>query len=516
MHVNRCPRPSVVCPHRPALGGAGRRTAAVLGRLAELRGRPDGRESGSIVAVLVLLVALAVVALVAAATVGNGFGIASRAQQSEQAIAAANAGVSDALFHLDQMGDNVESFCLGTPPAGYSLPAGVTSCLPGLATVRGLRYYALDALSNEKALLTSIGVVGGERRVVTVTLYRVLDQFGIFGVTGMSWRGNFSQAFVEEVGANGQPVGAGGDIYLGVGPGGSVVCTANGNGSGPSGNGTVIVVGEKGSQIGDKCPNPSPQSTGLTPEDPTVCAPGQQSTAFAPCIDTSSFAVEPASARNPGSRYCPIPGVTGLVNGIQAWDPPAGSVPSGATFDCDTNGGPVNVSAGGGQTLPPGDYYVTANSANVGPLPASALSGPTNFFVLPAACTGSSCAPATPSSPNPSSGCASTSPPSVSLSLTGGINVSGQTPGNPENLGVYWGGCGSINVGTGANSADFVGYLYAPGGVIYSDGGKFVVVGAMVVNSYTINGAPNFTYVYPEHDAMYVQGWTESQYQITP
>lgn len=516
MHVNRCPRRSLCLLWCPS-NGAARRSATDPGRLACLGGGADERESGSIVAVLVLLVALAIVALVAAATVGNGFGVASRAKESEQAIAAANAGVSDALFHLDQMGDNVESFCLGTPPSGYSLPAGVTSCLPPLAAAPGLRYYALDAVSNEKALLTSIGVVQGEKRVVTVTLYRVLDQFGIFGVTGMSWRGNFSQAFVEEVGANGQPVGAGGDIYLGVGPGGSVVCTANGNGSGPAGNGTVIIIGEKGAQIGDKCPNPTPQSTGLTPEDPTVCAPGQQSTAFAPCIDTSNFAVEPAGAPNPGSLYCPIPGVTGLSSGIEAWDPPAGSVPAGATFDCDTGGGPVNVEAGADRTLPPGDYYVTANSANVGPLSASALSGPTNFFVLPAACTGSSCAPATPSSPDPSSGCASTSPPSVSLSLTGAINVqSNGTPGNPENLGVYWGGCGNVNVGTGANSADYVGYLYAPGGVIYSDGGKFVVVGAMVVNSYTINGAPNFTYVYPEHDAMYVQGWTESEYEITP
>ena len=467
-------------------------------------------DDGQMVAVLVLVVVLVILSLVAVTTVTNGLNVAHIATTGEQAVAQANSGVSDAMFRIDQMGDSVSPFCLGTPPAGVSMPAGVTTCLPALADAPNLLYYGVQPVSSTDVNVTSVAKVGNQARTANVTIYRVLDYFAFFGLTGLTFKGNFSKVTVSETDSKGKSVGSSGTVNVGVGVDGTVSC--NGGGS----NGNVKVVGGPGSHV-TTCNGTISGYTAI-PQAPSVCATGppvQASTAFAPCINTSSFALEPSGAAHAGSPYCPLPGITNLVAGVYG-DVPT-TIPQNAVYDCDTAGNTVTLSATSSQEIPGGAYYITANAATVGPIdPAAMTYGNVSFFILPAACTPTSCAPATINSANPASGCNSTSPPSVSLTLSGTINLnSSGTATNGPNLNVYWGGCGSVPVGNGSNAAQFGGNLYLPGGSITDNGGKFFFDGSMVIGNFTAHGAPNFGFSYPEHQTQVLQNWTMTSYRIT-
>ena len=484
-------------------------------RLQSARRVARGKDEGQLVTVLVLVVGLFILSLVAVVTVANGILVAHSDTTGEQAVAQANSGIRDALFHIDQMSDSIQPFCLGTPPSGTSMPSGVSSCLPPLADAPNLLYYGVQPVSSTDVNVVSVGKVGHQTRTAYVTFFQVLNGFAIFAATGMTFKGNFSSVTVSETDAKGHSVGGPGCpannphcVNIGVGPGGKASC--NGGGS----NGNVNVVGGPGADV-SSCNGTISGST-IVPAAPTVCTAGQLSTAFAPCINTSTYAVEPSGAPNPGSPYCPLPGITGLVAGVYAYVP--STLPQNAVYDCDTGGNAVTMLATSSQKIPGGSYYITANAATVGPIdPAAMTYGNVSFFVLPQACTPTSCAPATVSSANPASGCNSTSPPSsVSLSLSGTINLnSSDVATNGPNLNVYWGGCGSVPVGTGSHAAQFGGNLYLPGGSITSNGGKFYFNGSLVVGNLTVHGAPNFAFTYPEHQTQVLQSWTQTNYRIT-
>lgn len=469
-------------------------------------------EEGNLVLVLVLIVGLTILSLIAVGSVIGGISVASSTTAGAQAVAQVNAGVSDALFHLDQMGDSVHSYCVGTPPAGYSRPPGVDSCLPSLADAPSLEYYGVERVSSTLVKMTAVAKVRGQPRVAKVTIFRVLNDFGIFGMTDVSWKGNWSKASFNEVDSAGTSVSTGGMVNIGVGVGGLVYC--NGGGT----NNNVKVIGEPGSQV-TTCKGSSISGSTVLPQQPTVCTSGQVSTAFAPCVDTSSFALEPSGAPNPGKPYCPMPtsSTLNLLPGIYQYQPATNPPPS-SVFDCDSGGATITLSALSTDKIPPGSYYFTANNATVGPIAYQAISAQTNFFILPAACTSGNCAPATA----PATGCASASAPATSLTLQGLINynTAGITQLNPTgsnvaDLAIYWGGCGAVSVGSGSNAANVAGDLYLPGGVIKDNGGKFVLDGQMVVGSYTTPGAPNFNFLFPEHQPQVLQGWTKTDYSIS-
>lgn len=94
-------------------------------------------EDGSLVLVVIVIVLLLLLASVTLAAVIPGFRAATTAANGEQAVAQANAGLSDALFRLDQMGDNVTDFCVGNPPASL-IPTGVTCMVGGASPFRAL------------------------------------------------------------------------------------------------------------------------------------------------------------------------------------------------------------------------------------------------------------------------------------------------------------------------------------------------------------------------------------------
>jgi hypothetical protein len=492
------------------------------------------RDEGSIVIVAVLTVALAIVSTVSVVSVVNGLDVASTATFGEQAVAQANAGVSDALFRLDQMGGDVSSFCEGIPPSGVPLPSGVTSWVPPgvsacspatgapLSSDPNLEFYAVSAISNQRASIVAVAKVSGQVRTITTDVYQLVDDFGIYALSNLSFNGN-GQATVAEVDSQGNVISSTStQIDVGIGASGVMTC------AGGLSDNVYVISGPKAQESG--C-NPPKGVINVSPQDPQVCTAGQSTLdAFTPCLDAgpAAFALDPA-----GNPYCPLPGVSGLAVNVDYYVPV--SPPDGAatTYDCDTAGGQLTISSSGSsQPIPEGNYYITSNTVTLGSIDPSAFSGPVSLYILPAACypggdpiTGASgYASGGCEAGSPAKGDASTSDPNCSTtaavpaqSLTmqsSDVNGTVKNPGNPENLNVYWSGCGNVPIGVGANTAQFVGNFYAPGASITANS-HFGVLGSILVGVLTSNGSPTIEYYYAEHQSKLLQGWTELNYHIS-
>ncbi len=504
-----------------------------------------GNEDGSLVLVVIIVVLLLLLASVTVAAVIPGFRIATTAANGEQAVAQADAGLSDALFRLDQMGDNVTDFCVGNPPASL-IPSGLTCMVSGsspLASAPGLQYEVatdvappLPAGVVNEVVITSHAVAGNQQRTVTSTVYRVADGFGLFGVSGLDSRGALSQSNVFEVG--GYPVSGplvGGTVDVGVGPSGTANCTGSSTGT------SIVTIGQQGSNSpsSSQCPNWTQEPTSFEPAAPTICSAGQVSTAFAPCVNTSDFATNGVG----GATYCPLPG-SGIPNTLSTSTvitPPS----QNAVFDCSsTNGAPITVMTGaslpfGLSQIPAGTYYFNSNAVTIGNINPALLAGATNMFILPSACTtgsgGNACpqyAPTSGSNQVETGGGCSLPPnanTNVSLALGSSAYVNSLTssnpgwpnqpkpyfsPGDPANLTVYWSGNNQV-VTKGANVFD--GELYAPGAIVINDGNTGPqIFGSMILNCFQEHGGPNLYLVYPQHPRQFLLGWSVTNYSITP
>ncbi|MHB1781847.1 MAG: hypothetical protein ACYCTE_03990 [Acidimicrobiales bacterium] len=493
-------------------------------------------DEGSLVLTLVIVLALSMLVAVSVSSVIGGLPTAARSAQGAEAVAQAHAGLSDALFRLDQMGDNATSFCVGTPPADL-LPSGLTSasCAPGGneplgSAAPGLRYYVVSEVTGtlpkgvtNELQLTSYGVAAGESRTITATLYEEASSYGFFGVSGFTLNGSIANAAVATVGGS---TAATGSVLFGGGQSSYLSCNG---GTG----GTVTITGEGGFQ--QKSCGATSSSSNIEPAAPTMCAPGQLSTAFAPCIDASSSS---DFATVGGSQFCPLP-ATGIDSSLQSAsgvtstnDSPDGL---GTVFDCSSNGGPVTIStstpAFGLKSIPSGNYYLDSNNVTIGNLDYTALANSTvNIFILAKSCgSGTSCAITAPSTP---AACPS-NPPGTDTSLTIGGNVNVNTssppstknnykpppppPGDPGSLSIYWEApVGSVLDG-GSSSYWYDGSLYAPAADFVDTGNKAMnLYGSLILGCWTVDGGPNLTFAYPFHNTVPVLAWTVASYRITP
>jgi hypothetical protein len=466
--------------------------------------------------------------------------VATTAAQGEQAVEQASAGVDDVLFRLDQMGQSVASFCEGSPPAGVALPAGVANCSPSgtgpVPGAPGVVYTAVAAQSNQHAVVTSVAHVGGQTRTITADVYQLIDDFGIYGVTGVTFNGN-GQSSVFEVDSQGNVVtNTLTNIDVGIGANGVLTC------NGGLGGGVIVIPGP-GATDSASCPPPK-GVIDVTPQDPQTCLANQSTfDAFTPCIPaaTRGFARDPS-----GNPYCPLPNLDGtnLAAGVDAYVPPAPPHGPNSIYDCATNGGPLNITSGGsGNPIPEGSYYIDSNLANIGDIDPGAfaapgLGGPVNLFIMPAACypaatplngqsvyAGGGCAAGSPAQGTQSTttpNCDTTAaPPAQSLSLLGAkggslvnYDQNANKFGNPENLNVYWGGCGNIPIGNGSHTLQFGGNFYAPGGLMKANS-QLTIVGSIVIGVLTSDGTPTIKFEYAEHQAKVLQGWTELNYHVS-
>jgi hypothetical protein len=505
---------------------------------AAVRGAGDRRfdEEGNLVAALILVFVLLVTAATAVATLQGGFGTADRTTSGAAATADANAGLRDALFRLDQLGDSITPFCVGQPPDQYLAAAGLTDddCVPGgrrpIPSAPGLRGYVVSVLPEltfggagtgvtDDLSVTSYAVDLGQTRTVHADVYRVADDFGFFGVSGFNSTGTLSNSPIFLAGNGGSLVQIPGAVPIGVGANGNAFC--NGKGSQ-----NITVIGGLGSNTG-VCPGPGTTGSTIEAEQPGACTPSATNGSFAPCIDLADgFATDSF-----GKQDCPLPGAGSL--GLDT-NPPLVASPFNV-YNCATLGaGPLTISDTNGPVIPPGSYFVDADQVTVGPIVPSALSaGPVNLFILPNACGEASATSAggancpvyyPPSSagnlvePPGTGGC--TLPPSytntnISLTIGGDVNSS-PTIGDPANFNLYWSGDNVLGVPQGRKYL-FVGYLYAPGAVVQNPGNNGLAFeGRFVLNCFSQNGSPNFTFLYPLHPRDFLSSWSVGNYVISP
>lgn len=522
--------------------------------------RLRGDDSGNLVAVLILIVVLATLIAVTIAAIVPTFSTATSAQNGEQAVAQANSGLSDALLKLDQMGDQVSSFCVGAAPSSAMTSAGLSSCVnestsPPVANAPGVKYYLAKVVRSRLPLgvtneveLTSDAVVDGRTRTATELVYREADSFGLFAVGSLNVNGDSGGANIGAAGGNPLTITSNATVDFGAGPGGTLSCTGGTSSS-------IAWIGQKGTV--NNCTG-NDQNTSLSPSDPTFCVGNQLSTAFKPCVDTGSTTADQCpncAVTTSNSTYCPLPG-----SGFKA-QPTLSSAPTppqNPVFDCtsSTPGGPVyigNVSGSGCgsaspptvsmpdgfSTIPAGNYYLDSNSVTIcGIAPKVLPNGPVNIFILPDACAseaqnGQWCPFDLPTAADYTCPVGTSTEASVNpqLTLTGqyinseasttstgfsyGQGNSGGyfTPGEPNDFNLLWGGDAAISVG---KPLVLVSNLYAPGASLTFDGNQYASVGSLTVNCFYMQGGPTLDFTYGEHSTDFLQGWTASQYSITP
>jgi hypothetical protein len=481
--------------------------------------RDVNTDDGSLVLTLVLIAALSALAVVSVSSVMGAIPTATQSVQGADAVAQAHTALSDALFRLDQMGDNSTSFCVGTPPDG-TMPSDLTSseCSPSGAeplgsTAPGVRYYIVDEVAGTLPLgvtnelqFSAYAVARGQSRTVTATLYEEANRYGFFGVDGFTDDGALKNAAVATVGGS---TAESGSVLFGGGQNSNVVC------NGVTG-GVITVTGETGALLSSKCAGTS-TSSNLEPAAPGICSANQLSTAFAPCIGAGSTT---DFASIGGVQYCPLPGFT-VVSGVNASNVSSGP---NTVFNCSTNGAAYTLSPTslpyGLTSIPSGNYYFDSNALTLGSLPASYLANSTvHLFVLPQYCQSVSCAVSVPSSTTAATACPGNT--NTTLTISGLVNYtpgasknSAPTPGDPGSLSLYWEAAPGSSLDGEGGSYD--GVLYAPNGDLTSHGNNGMsVYGSLVLGCWTVKGGPNLTFAYPFHDDTPVLGWTIASYRIS-
>ncbi len=263
-------------------------------------------EEGSLIVLISILMIVVLIGMGFLITVFGDMSNSLQVANVEAARSQALAGVSDALFRLDQMGPDYQNFCVGQEPwctvpsipaaPGASYVARTTSSSPGVFTVY------------------SQGISHGVTYVVKATVRRAIDYpFPIFGVSSVSMNGHSGSVNVQSTNQYGQDTGAPADL------GSDSTITCHGSGS----YGTAQITFDGGSS---NCPswvnganqyNPQPpvqscpSPSGTFP--PTPCMPSD----YQSCPNNGLFEGTPANpfVLEPGIYSCPN-GVTfkGTVN----------------------------------------------------------------------------------------------------------------------------------------------------------------------------------------------------------
>ncbi len=95
--------------------------------------------------------------------------------------------------------------------------------------------------------------------------------------------------------------------------------------------------------------------------------------------------------------------------------------------------------------------------------------------------------------------------------------ISMNNGGTPAALQIMMAGTGTIEVGNGSHVGDFSGIIYAPKADMVINGGQLEVSGTMTLNSLTVNGNPNFSLAYDDALVEIVSSnWVVVNYQEVP
>lgn len=300
----------------------------------------DERGSAMIIAITVIAMCVLLSVAVVSRT-SNGLTSSRQNQDYAGALANADAGVSDALFRVDQMGTGMPSaFCVG---AGCTVAA-----VPGAGGVE----YRVDVLDSNTVRVRSRGLDNGVPHAVEAEFFRQREfPFAIFTKTAMSFNGaadgpSCTQAAMPCTGVYyvdaSNPPNVLPSQDADVGTNGTVSC--NGSGSPASNHATY----PGGTNSG--CPNAVVLSGTYNPLDPISSCPAPVNTPPTPCLPSSHTVLTAAACANQGGVIAP--GVylcqSNLTFTSNLTISPAGKVeyfvmPTSGTADVKLDGVSVNL-----------------------------------------------------------------------------------------------------------------------------------------------------------------------------
>jgi hypothetical protein len=307
-------------------------------------------DEGSIIIALSVMMIVSALAVVAVERSTSGMRSTKKSQDYGAALAKADAGVSDALFRIDQLAlTNAASFCVGAS-------AGCTaSSVPGSSATQ----YKAVAVNANRYQISSKGIVNGEPHAVTATLERSRAYpFAIFGASGLDFNGN-SSGNIRPVNADGTPATT---FDADAGSNGTVSCS----GGNPADHHVVYPGGST------DCANRIDDAGPYNPLPPVSSCPAPINTPVTPCLPVSYLPCPgngtiPASVV-PGVYLCTtsitFPGTfsvgAGAANGgvVEIF-----IIPTSGSLDMTMSGSNINV---GGDPTKLRIYMAGAGTVNVG------------------------------------------------------------------------------------------------------------------------------------------------------
>jgi Tfp pilus assembly protein PilX len=302
--------------------------------------RPD--ERGNMIVVMAVIMVLLFLSIAVVARTTSGLRSTRQGQDFSAALAQADAGLSDALFRIDQLEDApAATFCVG------SNVACTLASIPGAPDVQ----YTARRVDDNTYTVYSKGLVNGQYHAIQATVQRsYLYPFAIFAKTGITFNGNTGDYDPSDGTGPIETVDASGNVVLtpvaDVASSGQITC----HGSDSPAHRQAYFDGG-----GTNCDNGYLLSGVYDPQDPTPTCPAPVNIPTTPCLPASPSAcpatagVLPA-ALTPGVYYCSQNDLTG------------GSLSFPSTFTVGPglgNGGAVDI-----YVIPTDSTNITLSIAN--------------------------------------------------------------------------------------------------------------------------------------------------------
>lgn len=404
------------------------------------------------IAVTVIMVLSLLSAAVIART-ASGVKSTRQGQDFSNALANADAGLSDALFRIDQKGNAAASqFCVGQS-SDVNNPCTLAQ-VPGAPTVQ----YTARRVDDNTYQVFSKGLVNGQPHAIEATVSRSFTYpYVVFAKNGMTFDGNVGNysppcgtpCAIETVDASNNFVSS---PAPDVASNGQITCQGGQSASGTNGPSPAHSQNYyKGG--GTDCGNGSLKTGTYNPLDPVSSCPAPPNNPPTPCVPS-------------GSHICPVTnGViqTPLLPGV---------------YVCNQTN-----AVGGTISFP--STWTYGGSANDGLA--------VELYIIP------------------------TDGSAINLSIANDdVNLAGGF-GDPTQLRVYMAGAGKILEGSGAHAGSFTGIMYAPSADATSNACKADWRGGIVVSTFTCNGGPHLSIKYDTRMLNLVSStWTVTDYTEIP
>lgn len=202
----------------------------MLKQLARIRSRRPDDEHGSLIVVLLVILVLATLGAAVLTQVVASDKTAFAAQNHDAAVSAAEAGVSDALFRLDQQTGTSPDFCvLGAGKSTITptdCPTPVATSVPGAPDVSYLATY--DSHTGRYTIRSEAWVNGTEGAVQVTATHTVAYPFAVYGQTKLKFDGTNTFNYYNDasVQSDSNPAASGtGGTTVDIGTAGQVDCT---------------------------------------------------------------------------------------------------------------------------------------------------------------------------------------------------------------------------------------------------------------------------------------------------